>query len=242
MIGLINFTHSIPLYLAYPDKDSVRLETPKGILKFLENGEVGCGMISLLEYLRNRDRYILEPLAVIRSARQTMSTLLVSDGSAIRQGMRIAVTEHTRTTQLYMEYIMRRMGIQYEIISSGHTDADDLLDEAEYALVIGDEALKVFQSGHRIIWDIGYQFNLLTSMSPVFAVTVKRKDAECTHEAGNLKEALSGSRAKVPEAVSMAARKTGIRQDILEKYYRTIKYDYTEEAARTVGFVESLIP
>lgn len=241
MIGIISFTHSIPLYLAYPHREMVRLDTPKRILGALQEGEIGCGMISLLEYLQNRNIFSLEPEAVIRSPKQTMSTLLVSDGAGLKQGITIAVTDHTRTTQFYLEYILRRMGLRYEIMGSRHTEADDLLKEAHYALVIGDEALRVFQSGHRIIWDIGYQFNLLTSLSPVFAVTVRRKDSECTDELVNLGKALAGSRSKVAEAVEIASGKTGIRRSILERYYSTIRYDYNAEAAKTVAFVDSLL-
>ena len=82
MLGIINFTHSDPLYQAYGDKSAVIRETPKKLLELLLNGKIDCAMISLLEYFRHMDSLELVESATISSRSGTMSTLLVSRNPA----------------------------------------------------------------------------------------------------------------------------------------------------------------
>lgn len=241
MLGLINFTHSLPLYLAYPGKEDVFLGTPSQNMEMILGGKIKCGMVSLLEYLHNSDSLEMVPGAVIRSNRTTMSTLLVSRAEVSMEHMRIAVTAHTKTTQFYLENILKKQGYSYSIVRSTKTEAIDLLEEAEYALVIGDEALKVFSTGIRIIWDVGYEFNRLTSLPPLFAVSVKRRNANCTEELNNLQEAMVRSSNFRTEASRISAERLGISVDIMMQYYSVIRYDMSADAIKTLEYVESAV-
>ena len=216
-------------------------DTPKKLLDLLLKGEIDCAMISLLEYFRHSDALELVESATISSRNATMSTLLVSRKPGIREPMRIEVTEHTKTTAFYLELVLKKLGLDYELAWSGNRDADSLLDEAEYALVIGDEALMVFGSQHCIIWDIGSQFSSLYSMMPVFSVTVKRKGLDCSEEIQQLGLAISKSREFADACAEDASRKLGLDKSILMQYYRTIRYDFNSEVRRTVRFMKSAI-
>lgn len=237
MLGLINFTHSDPLFAAYPNAKNVIRDTPKFLLKKLRDGDIDCGMISLMEYFENRDIFDVVESATIHSLRGTMSTLLVSAGNGISRKMNISITEHTKTTAAYLELILKKLGIDYSFRWSQEREADELLKEAEYALVIGDEALKVYNTRLRIIWDIGYQFSRLFSMAPVFSVTVKRKDMECTVETDELNNAIEESVMHRIECTEPAAQKLSVDPEILKRYYETIRYDYTPGVKKTVDFL-----
>ena len=226
MIGLINFTHSDPLYSAFPEKDLVLRDTPKNLLASILKGEIGCGMISLFEYFENRDALELVESATIHSMKGTMSTLLVSRTGRLKKSMRIAITEHTRTTAVYLELILQKINIDYEFVWSSEREAEALLDEAEYALVIGDEALRVYGTTLRIIWDIGFQFSSIFSLMSVFSVTVKRKGTDCTKEAENLEIAIRDSPAHTESCVEVDSEKLGLPAEILRQYFRTIRYDF----------------
>ena len=159
MIGIINFTHSDHLYSAYREKNLVLRETPKNIMKLILEGKLDCGMVSLFEYFENQKNLELVKSATIHSQRGTMSTLLVTRKNEIVSPMKIAVTEHTRTTAVYLELVLQKMNIDYSLIWSGRGDAEALLNEADYALVIGDEALKLYSKKLRRIWDLGLPFS-----------------------------------------------------------------------------------
>lgn len=240
MLGIINFTHSDPLYKAIEDKSIVVRDTPKKLLEMLLNGSIDCGMISLLEYFRHSDSLEIVESATIHSKNSTMSTLLISKSAAIHEPMKIAVTEHTRTTAFYLEMVLKKLGIEYELLWSDKREASSLLEEAEYALVIGDEALRVFGTKYSIIWDIGSEFSTLFSMMPVFSVTVKKKGHECTREIEQLDRALANCRNFAEECAEFDSEKLGLDKSILRQYFRTIKHDYNSEVRRTVRFMQSV--
>lgn len=240
MLGLINFTHSDHLYSAFMEKDLVIRDTPKMNMKHILDGSLQCGMVSLFEYFEHLDELDLVKSATIHSFRGTMSTLLVSGGLGLSSHMRIAVTEHTRTTSVYLELVLQRMNIDYELIWSKHREASELLREADYALVIGDEALKVYSSRLRIIWDLGYQFNALYSMMPVFSVTVKSKSGRCSKEVELLDKAILDSSNYVEEAVRIDSKKLGLPQDILRRYFQTIRFQFDNEVNKTIEFLHKL--
>lgn len=237
MLGIINFTHSDHLYAAYSDKSLVLRETPKNILKQILQGKLDCGMVSLFEFLENQDRLELVESATIHSLRGTMSTLLVTRKGNISSPMKIAVTEHTRTTAVYLELVLRKMNIDYTLIWSSEREAEALLKEADYALVIGDEALKVYSTNIRIIWDLGYQFSSIYSMLPVFSVTVKAKGKDCSREIDLLDQAVENSPEYIEQTVEAGRRRLGLPADTLRRYYHTIRLDFSNEVRRTVDFL-----
>ncbi|MEM0157454.1 MAG: MqnA/MqnD/SBP family protein [Thermoplasmataceae archaeon] len=240
MIGLINFTHSCPLHKAYPEPAEMILATPREIISLIMDGHLSCGMVSLVEYFNHRDILDLEKSAVISSRGPVISTLLVSRGSRPHNGMKIAVTRHTRTTEMYLKYILQCEGIEYETRQSSSTEAQDLLNEAEFALVIGDEALKAFSGGLRIIWDIGYEFNRISSHAPVFAVTVRRKESDCTTEISHLNTAMLRAHEFRERCATESSRNLGIPQTVLRRYYSLVRYEFTTETSKSIDFASSI--
>lgn len=237
MLGIINFTHSDHLFSAYREKELVLRETPKNIMKLILDGKLQCGMVSLFEYFENQNRLEIVESATIHSLRGTMSTLLVTRGREIVSPMKIAVTEHTRTTAVYLELVLQKMNIEYSFIWSSKREAEALLEEADYALVIGDEALRVYSTDLRIIWDLGYQFNSLYSMMPVFSVTVKAKGKECSREIEFLNQAIVDSKEHIDETVSIDSKKLGLPEDIIRRYLQTIRFEFNNEVKKTINFL-----
>ena len=50
------------------------------------------------------------------------------------------------------------MGISYQIKESDYFDADNLLKTADYALIIGDNAIEAYSGNLNILMDIGLEF------------------------------------------------------------------------------------
>ena len=240
MIGLINFTHSCPLHRAYPEPAEMATDSPREIISSILGGSISCGMVSLLEYFSHRDVLELENSAVISSRGPVISTLLVSRGSLPHNGMEIAVTRHTRTTEMYLKYILRSEGVEYKTKPSSSTEARDLLKESEFALVIGDEALRAFSSGFRIIWDIGYEFNRISSHAPVFAVAVKRRGMNCSREIRNLNTAVTDAHKFREECTVESVSKLGITSAIMKRYYSLVRYEFTKETLKSIEFASSI--
>ncbi|WP_075057250.1 hypothetical protein [Thermogymnomonas acidicola] len=152
---------------------------PGRILERLLDGQARTGMVSLLAYMENRDALRLSRSASIHTAHTTMSTLLLGRGQGgLRKSIEVAVTRYTRTTEFYLSLILRRLNVDFRLYRSDGTEAADLLGEREYALVIGDEALRAYSQGYSIVMDIGSEFSRLYNLAPLYAVTVSSDEAE----------------------------------------------------------------
>jgi predicted solute-binding protein len=241
MIGIINFSHSDPLARSLEAGSFIRSH-PSDILTRVLDGRLDCGMVSLVSYLRNADKLGIMETANIHSLSSTLSTLLISRNMDLRNDMKISITSHTRTTEFYLDMVLERLGFSYKKIASSCTGATELLSEAEYALVIGDEALRAFSGTDRILLDIGYEISRLYSMPPVYAVTVYRKDNGLPQ--GDLELLQEGVRV-APESRKAsaleAAKRLGIPTGIMEAYYRYIRYDFDKSVRNTIDYVSRSI-
>lgn len=241
MISLIDFTHSFPLIEALSSQTEMARGNPSHNLKGILNGDYSLAMVSLVSYLENMDDLELIKGANIHTRSQTLSTLLVSRGNDLRNDMEVAVTAHTRTTELYMDLVLSRMGIGPKKIYSKATEAEELLEEAEYALVIGDEALRYFHGNRKIILDIGYEVSHFFKLYPLYAVTVARKGSVDMEEVEILARSVAMSHDYVAESIRKASMERGISSNLLAYYYDLISYEYSQNLDRTLDFVKYML-
>lgn len=241
MISLIDFTHSFPLIGALSSQTKMSKGSPADNLKGVLDGKYSTAMVSLVSYLENSDDLELLKGANIHTKAQTLSTLLVSGGKDLADRMEVAVTAHTRTTELYMDLVLSRMGISPKKIYSKATEAADLLEEAEFALVIGDEALRYFHGDGKIILDIGYEVSHFFKLEPLYAVTVARKDSVDMDEVRILEKSVNLSRGYIIESIEKGSAERGISRDLLEYYYSLINYEYSLKQDRTIDFVKYML-
>ncbi|GGM71005.1 hypothetical protein GCM10007108_06330 [Thermogymnomonas acidicola] len=232
MVDLISFLHSEPLSLALREKCSVERYEPGRILERLLDGQARTGMVSLLAYMENRDALRLSRSASIHTAHTTMSTLLLGRGQGLRKSIEVAVTRYTRTTEFYLSLILRRLNVDFRLYRSDGTEAADLLGEREYALVIGDEALRAYSQGYSIVMDIGSEFSRLYNLAPLYAVTVSSDEAE----EEILRQGVRDSDMHRLECVPLGVER-GIRADIARRYLSLIRYDWSPLTERTLSFI-----
>lgn len=238
MIGIINFTHSDPLYSAIRKKEVIVRETPSRILRKVLDNELEGGMVSLVSLIENGLELCRG--ANIHSISTTMSTILVSSGKELKKDMEVAVTSHTRTTEFYTEMVLKGLGINYRMIHTDKTYADDLLESADYALVIGDEALKVYGGKQRILLDVGYEFSRVYHLQPLYA-TLGYKGETVPDDMAAVNDAVFPSGKEVDDAVSSVSERLGLSRVLMKRYYSLIKYDYPAHLDRTVDFVRKHI-
>ncbi|MGC8608329.1 MAG: MqnA/MqnD/SBP family protein [Thermoplasmata archaeon] len=233
MISIINFSHSNPLADGFGH--SIMRQNPFKNISDVLDGTVDVAMVSLVSYLENRDQLILLQTANIHSRRETLSTLLVSRKKWIEEPLNIAVTANTKTTEFYLKKIMDSLKIRYNLVHSDKIDIWDLLEISDYALVNGDEAMKVYATDLNAIFDVGFEFSSLFGLYPVYAVSVSREDADT----GDLDRAVKESiRFKVAEAEKLS-NKLGIKINITKKYYDSIEYGFSPQVMKTIDFVSS---
>lgn len=237
---MLSYTHSDPLYESLKGTVDLERGSPADSIGRLVDGQVDAAMVSLISFLEHRDSLKLLPSANIHALSTTGSTLLISEGEMLRKKMEIAVTAATRTTSFYLSLILKKMKIEFNFIQAESQDADSLLSESGYSLVIGDEALKVYGSQHRILLDVGYEFSRLYSRLPVYAVTVASIDYKGPI-VEEINSAMASYRNYTDQCAEKASQRLGVKKSIMDWYYELIKYNYDGTVQRTIDFVTKSI-
>ena len=231
--SFLKMSHSDPLVLSYGREDYLR-SSPEKCLKSVLSGESLKAMVSLVSYIENVDRLKMIDGPLISFRNQSVSTLLISKDRYLSNDLEIAISGDTRTTEFYMERVLEAMGVRFNVKRSTGIEASDLLDESPYALVIGDEALKVYRSRYRILLDIGYEFSRIFQMIPVYAVSTALSDSTVNSEDFFLKT--DQFRSKCTYDLS---DRLGISGMIVSRYYSNLSYLPSKSTKATIDFVLS---
>ena len=241
MIGLINLSHSDPLYMSFPPGETVRNSAAVNLKSLLE-GRIEIGMVSLVSFLKNMDRLELIESMNIHSRANTVSTLLVSKLNYLKDTLKINVTSLTKTTELYLKLVLDRMGVSYQIKESDYSDADNLLKTADYALIIGDNAMEAYSGNLNILMDIGLEFAKQYNMYPVYAVSAAFHGTDVDDSMVNyLNGRIVESKKYINEAVRLNSIKFKVKEEVMREYYRSIDYSFTDPVMKTIDFIEHLI-
>ena len=231
--SFLKMSHSDPLVLSYGRDDYVR-SSPDKCLKSVLSGESIQSMVSLVSYIENRDRIRMIDGPLISFKNQSVSTLLISKDRYLSNNIEIAVSGDTRTTEFYMERVFEAMRIKFNVNRSNRIEAADLLNESPYALVIGDEALKVYGSRYRILLDIGYEFSRIFQMIPVYAVSTALADSSV-----NVEDFFLNTNQFRPKCTDDLSSRLGISRMIVSRYYSNLSYLPSLSAKATIDYVSS---
>ena len=231
--SFLKMSHSDPLVLSYGKDDYARL-SPDKCLKSVLSGESLRSMVSLVSYIENIDRIGMIDGPLISFKNQSVSTLLISNERYLSDDIEIAISGDTRTTEFYMERVLESMRIGFNIRRSGKIEAGDLLEEAPYALVIGDEALKIYGSRYRILLDIGFEFSRIFQMIPVYAVSTALSGSSIIPDDFFIRT--DQFRQKCTDDLS---NRLSISRLIVSRYYSNLSYLPSKSTKATIDYVSS---
>ena len=114
-----------------------------------------------------------------------------------------------------------------------YSTAKELLEEEQFALVIGDEALRAYSQNYRTLIDVGLHYSLLTSYYPVYAVMVS-KDQLSDKRIGEINKAAFNSKNFIQKAISYGEN-AGFSKELLSSYYRAIGYHFDDVIRRSIA-------
>lgn len=181
-VGHIQFLNCLPLYYGLL-KNGVLSEmvlyknTPTELSARLLRGELDVSPIPAIEYARHADTLLLLPRLTVSSDGEVLSILLVSK-VPIRElnGKPVALANTSATSQVLAKIILQeRYGVNPRFFESP-PDIAQMFLEAEAALLIGDDALRVLISPKNLlVYDLGLEWKRLTGECMVYAVWAVRK-------------------------------------------------------------------
>ncbi len=241
-IGRISFIHNDPAFYYLernPPKD-VKLVSapPRELLRLILRGAVDFAPISSVIIPQYSELSIVSALSVHCEGRALSAILMGRSGERreLRSGDKIAVTERTETAAKILEVLLRSRNVKTELVRSNHASPDLLLQQAPFALVIGNEALAaVAANDDRTIFDLGQEWWEATKKSGVFAVSVMRKRflednrKEADRIIELIKQSLQYGYENLEEVVKQTAKKSNLPSGLLREYFNSLRLDYTKQ-------------
>ena len=250
-IGRISFIHNDPAFYylekASPNDVHLTSATPRELLKSLLHEELDFALLSSIAVHQHRDQLALVPALSVHSEGPALSAIVVARSDQrreIRDGDQIAVTNYTETSARMLDAIFQKKKIVPELIQSSFTSIEQLLQEAPYALVIGNEALMAYATGdRRKIFDLGEEWLKITKQPAVFAVSavpmnlLKRREDDANRIVSLVRESLEYGYANIGRIIDRTAERTGFKPPLLAEYFSHLRLDYTKRVEQSYEFL-----
>ncbi|MFB3043579.1 MAG: MqnA/MqnD/SBP family protein [Nitrososphaerales archaeon] len=142
-----------------------------------------------------------------------------------------ALTADTSASSLMLKRILQFSNVNATLVDASETSALTLLQAEEFALVIGDDALRARLEDHNIVLDIGEEWWKLTGTPAVFAVTAA---VEENYNSSREEFAVVEKRLRkivlemngLNEVAESSSRKSGLPLDLILEYFRNLRFNY----------------
>lgn len=258
-IGRIPYANLFPIFYYLENKCEISgyrfiKGVPVRLNKMLREGEVDVSPSSSIEYLRNKDKYLVLPWFSISSSGPIKSILLFSKYSLDELGGKtIAVSSESETSTLLLKIILKEFfSIKCSFKQESRRSVRNILTSFPAMLHIGDtamiEAHKISRDKSRhssmYVYDLGDLWDKYTGLPFVFALWIVRKQA--SEEKGELIMKLSDDLRKAGEFAKkrfkMIAREAPQNKSLSEKelveYWKLISYDFSEKQLEGLNLFE----
>jgi chorismate dehydratase len=227
---------------------------PSKLNRLLKSGELDISPSSSIEFLRNRNRYLILPWHSISSTGAIRSILLFSLLPVEHLGGKtIALTADSATSTVMLKIILKEFySLKCRFRTTEQRSVKNILTSASAVLHIGDtamvEAKKAAVNGSRsgfYIYDLGELWHSFTGLPFVYALWVVRNSALKDKKALVEKFSTDLIRAKklatknLRSIAGEAPQSRVLGQQALVDYWKIISYDFTEKHLEGLRLFES---
>ncbi len=186
-LGRIDYMNVAPIYYGIDNglamqgiNNEIKLicGPPNTLNRMMIDGALDISPVSSAAYARNSRDWLILPDLAIACHEQVLSVLLVSRYSieALR-GRRILITDESATARDLCKLIFSLKGVRPEFVVGKVKNPEQLPEDIDAALVIGDSALsQPWRRFFPVIHDLGTLWWDMTGLPFVFAVWAVRKE------------------------------------------------------------------
>ena len=222
-VGIVDFLNARPLAWGFREGRFRHLfdesyHRPSAVARMLAAGELDIGLIPSIETQRIPGLRIL-PGPCVASTHEVRSVLLISRGP-VREISRIRLDRSSRTSAALVQILLEeRYGVQPEILV-GSPPLEDMLQDSDAALVIGDPALHVVPQDGDVVLDLAAEWKALTGRPFVFAVWAVRESIYTPELTESFEESLARGLASLDRIAEDAAHELGLPIAEMHEYLK----------------------
>ncbi len=246
-IGVIDYLNVRPMYYRIEERLAGRdveyvYGVPTALNRMLIQGEIDIAPISAIETARHADLLSIVPglgIATLGAVKTVLLFSWIPDPAAL-DGRPVALSDHSATSVALLDVLYReyyRVRPRYLVRPQ---DLDAMLNEADAALLIGDDALvegthrrPVGERGIPYVFDLGDEWLKWTGLPFVFALWSVRKDRFAEVERCGVIPALYESKSEglrhLEEIARAYAPRLNLEPGVCLKYLRDLRYDLSPE-------------
>lgn len=216
-------------------------DTPTGLSRRFFRGELDISPIPAIEYARHASEALLLPDFMVGSRGRVMSILLVGKVPAQELDRRpVALANVSATSQVLVRIILKERYRVRPRYFECPSDLPEMLREADAALLIGDDALRVWAHKPRgmYVYDLGEEWMQLTGEEMVYAVWAVRRDYAMRNPERvravqrAFKRSMKSSLSSLEELARDISRWEPFSERFLISYFRTLRYEFGEAYQR----------
>ncbi|MFD2168672.1 menaquinone biosynthetic enzyme MqnA/MqnD family protein [Tumebacillus lipolyticus] len=241
-IGHIKFTNALPI-CHFLDRSDPEIEflpgAPSELNAWLADGTVDAGLCSSFAYAYNADDYVaLRGLSV--SSRGPVGSIFFFSKRPLEElnGCVVALPTISASSSNLLRILLAEAGITPSKYVTLEPDLPSMLEQAEAALLIADDALYWSVQDHGChLYDLGEEWNVRTGHSMTFALCAipKRLVRENPEKVRKIHRFfLEGKRkglADMDAVIAEATRMLGQTEEFWRNYFNKLRYDLDEEWA-----------
>ncbi|MBI5788644.1 MAG: menaquinone biosynthesis protein [Candidatus Schekmanbacteria bacterium] len=235
-LGLISYLNTKPLI--YPlltgelkHNFDISLAPPSILAKSLEAGEIDIGLIPAIEYATRKD-YLILPDMGLSSMGEVRSVLLYAR-KPMAEIKSVALDESSRASAAMVKILLARRLKETPKYIQGKPPLSDMLQSADAALIIGDNALKPVPTDlYRM--DLGAEWKATTGQPFVFALYVARPVAGLAEAYATLIKSKEIGMFRIPQIARVEAERLNLSYESCLEYLTKCIY-YNLSPAKIAG-------
>jgi chorismate dehydratase len=169
-IGCVKYLNARPLISGWPGP--VTLDHPAALCRSLARGELDVALVSSVEFLRNPIYQVVEGVSI--SSDGPVYSVVVAHAGAISDLDEIELDPAAETSVNLLKCLLSESGLSPRFVKGSTTP----LGAHRARLLIGDQAIRFREkdSGQFKFWDLGEQWQKLTSFPFVYALWLVRPE------------------------------------------------------------------
>ncbi|MGD9580567.1 MAG: menaquinone biosynthesis protein [Vampirovibrionia bacterium] len=260
LLGKYNFVNVLPINVPL---DGLKLKntistygTPNTINNLLNSGQLNAGPISLYEYLRYQEKYVLLNDISISSQKTVGSVILFSKTAIENLNNKKIGIAHTSSTSVKLLQLLIRVKCKTDslyVVHKYEKDLTSLLNIYDAVLFIGDPALINNYNDNLdkniIKYDLAEEWYKITGLPMTFGVWVASKNWSINNnkQLQSLNTDLinaknEGLNNQYEKVLQIAKKETNLNEEILNIYFKQqLNYDLNDGNKKSITLFTSML-